>query len=153
MVEERLRELGLELPQIPVPVAAYVPGVCSDGIIYTSGQLPTVKGEVRTGKLGADMDVEDGYEAARICALNCLAVVKSLAGSLDRVERVLKVTGFVNSTPEFSAQPKVVNGASELLQQVFGDRGVHSRSAVGVSSLPLGACCEVELTVKLKKEE
>lgn len=153
MVEERLKELGLVLPQIPAPVAAYVPGVCSDGIIYTSGQLPSIRGEVRKGRLGADMSVEMGYEAARICALNCLAVVKSLAGSLDRVDRVLKVTGFVNSTPEFDGQPKVVNGASELLQQVFGDRGVHSRSAVGVSGLPLGACCEIELIVKLKSEE
>lgn len=153
MVEERLKELGLELPQIPSPVAAYVPGVCSDGIIYTSGQLPSAEGVVRTGRLGADMSVEDGYEAARICALNCLAVVKNLAGSLDRVERVLKVTGFVNSTPEFESQPKVVNGASELLQQVFGDNGVHSRSAVGVGSLPLGACCEVEIIVKLKQGE
>lgn len=127
MVEKRLKELGLELPQIPAPVAAYVPDVCSDGIVYTSGQLPSVRGDVRTGRLGADMSVEAGYEAARICALNCLAVIKSLAGSLDRVDRVLKVTGFVNSTPEFESQPKVVNGASELLQQVFGNKGIHSR--------------------------
>lgn len=110
----------------------------------------TENGVLRKGKLGEDMTVEEGYEAARIAALNCLAVVKSLAGSLDRVERVVKVVGFVNCTPDFEAQPKVINGASELLGQVFGDAGLHARSAVGVSSLPLGACCEVELIVRLK---
>ena len=107
-------------------------------------------GVLRKGKLGKDITVEEGYEAARIAALNCLAVVKSLAGSLDRVERVVKVVGFVNCTPDFEAQPKVINGASELLGQVFGDAGLHARSAVGVSSLPLGACCEVDLIVRLK---
>ena len=119
-------------------------------LTITSGQLPTENGVLRKGKLDKDMTVEEGYEAARIAALNCLAVVKSLAGSLDRVERVVKVVGFVNCTPDFEAQPKVINGASELLGQVFGDAGLHARSAVGVSSLPLGACCEVELIVRLK---
>ena len=123
----------------------------ADGtLVFTSGQLPTENGVLRKGKLGKDITVEEGYEAARIAALNCLAVVKSLAGSLDRVERVVKVVGFVNCTPDFEAQPKVINGASELLGQVFGDAGLHARSAVGVSSLPLGACCEVELIVRLK---
>lgn len=145
-----MEELGLTLPTVPAPVAAYVPGVRDGRLIYTSGQLPTENGVLRKGKLGAGMTVEEGYDAARAAVLNCLAVVKSLAGSLDQVERVVKVVGYVNSAPDFEAQPKVVNGASELLGRLFGDAGVHSRSAVGVSSLPLGACCEVELIVRLK---
>lgn len=149
-VEEKLQQLGLTLPEVPVPVAAYVPGAADGTLVFTSGQLPTENGVLRKGKLGESMTVEEGYDAARIAALNCLAVVKNLAGSLDRVERVVKVVGFVNSTPDFEAQPKVINGASELLGQVFGDAGLHARSAVGVSSLPLGACCEVELIVRLK---
>lgn len=149
-VETKLEQLGLTLPAVPAPVAAYVPGAADGTLVFTSGQLPTENGVLRKGKLGKDMTVEEGYEAARIAALNCLAVVKSPAGSLDRVERVVKVVGFVNCTPDFEAQPKVINGASELLGQVFGDAGLHARSAVGVSSLPLGACCEVELIVRLK---
>ena len=149
-VEKKLGELGYTLPTVPAPVAAYVPGVLDGTLVYTSGQLPTQNGVLCKGKLGADTTVEQGYEAARTAVLNCLAVVKSLAGSLDRVEKVVKVVGFVNSAPDFEAQPKVVNGASELLGQLFGDAGVHARSAVGVSSLPLGACCEVELIVRLK---
>ena len=149
-VEKTLEEMGLKLPSVPAPVAAYVPGVLDGSLVYPSGQLPTENGALRKGKLGADMTVEEGYEAARTAVLNCLAVVKSLAGSLDRVERIVKVVGDVNSAPDFEAQPKVVNGASELLGQLFGDAGVHSRSAVGVSSLPLGACCEIELIVRLK---
>lgn len=149
-VETKLEQLGLTLPAVPAPVAAYVPGAADGTLVFTSGQLPTENGVLLKGKLGEGMTVEEGYEAARIAALNCLAVVKSLAGSLDRVERVVKVVGFVNCTPDFEAQPKVINGASELLGQVFGDAGLHARSAVGVSSLPLGACCEVELIVRLK---
>ena len=127
--ETKLEQLGLTLPAVPAPVAAYVPGVADGTLVFTSGQLPTENGVLRKGKLGKDMTVEEGYEAARIAALNCLAVVKSLAGSLDRVERVVKVVGFVNCTPDFEAQPKVINGASELLGQVFGDAGLHARSA------------------------
>lgn len=130
--ETKLEQLGLTLPAVPAPVAAYVPGAADGTLVFTSGQLPTENGVLRKGKLGKDMTVEEGYEAARIAALNCLAVVKSLAGSLDRVERVVKVVGFVNCTPDFEAQPKVINGASELLGQVFGDAGLHARSAVGV---------------------
>ena len=139
-VETKLEQLGLTLPAVPAPVAAYVPGAADGTLVFTSGQLPTENGVLRKGKLGKDITVEEGYEAARIAALNCLAVVKSLAGSLDRVERVVKVVGFVNCTPDFEAQPKVINGASELLGQVFGDAGLHARSA----------CCEVELIVRLK---
>ena len=118
-VETKLEQLGLTLPAVPAPVAAYVPGAADGTLVFTSGQLPTENGVLRKGKLGEDMTVEEGYEAARIAALNCLAVVKSLAGSLDRVERVVKVVGFVNCTPGFEAQPKVINGASELLGQVL----------------------------------
>lgn len=148
--EEKLKEMGLALPDVPAPVAAYVPGLQAGDLVFTSGQLPTSAGKLAKGKLGADMTEEDGYKAARVSALNCLAVVKSVIGDLDRVERVVKVTGFVNSAPDFTAQPKVVNGASDLLVEVFGDAGKHSRSAVGVSALPLGACCEVEIIVKIK---
>ena len=141
---------GAAAAEAPKPVAAYVPGVLDNGYVYTSGQLPSVNGVVRKGKLGDDLSVEQGYEAAKICAINCLAVVKSLAGNLDKIERIVKVVGFVNSTPDCENQPKVINGASELLGKLFDDAGVHARSAVGVASLPLGACCEIEMIVKIK---
>ena len=150
VIETRLSELGLVVPQAPKPVAAYVPGVLCGELVFTSGQLPSANGEIMKGKLGAGMTVEEGYEAAKLSALNCIGVLKSIVGDLDRVEQIVKVVGFVNSTPDFEAQPKVINGASELLGKIFGDSGVHSRSAVGVSSLPLGACCEVEIIAKIK---
>jgi enamine deaminase RidA (YjgF/YER057c/UK114 family) len=150
-IESKLQQLGLTLPVAPKPVAAYVPAVLSDKYVYTSGQIPFVNGELKfKGKVGQDLDEAQGYEAAKICALNCLSVIKAVAGSLDNIERVVKVTGFVNSAPGFSLQPKVINGASELLGQVFGAAGEHARSAVGVSELPLAAACEVEMIVKLK---
>ncbi len=149
--EKKLQQLGITLPEPPKPVAAYVPGVVVDKFIYTAGQIPFVNGQLKyKGKAGKDVSVEDAYEAAKICVLNCLSIVKSLAGSLDNVEKVVKVVGFVNSAEGFDQQPKVINGASELLGQIFGDTGAHARSAVGVSELPLGATCEVELIVKLK---
>lgn len=149
-IEEKLKEMGIVIPEAAKPVAAYVPGVLENGYVYTSGQLPSVSGVVRKGKLGDNLTVEEGYEAAKICAINCLAVVKSLVGDLDKVERVVKVVGFVNSTPDCESQPKVINGASELLGKIFDEAGAHARSAVGVASLPLGACCEVEMIVKVK---
>ncbi len=149
-IEEKLREMGIEIPKAAKPVAAYVPGVLDGAYVYTSGQLPSANGVIRKGKLGDTLTVEEGYEAAKLCAINCLAVVKSLAGDLDRVEQIVKVTGFVNSIAEFENQPKVINGASEFLGNAFGEAGAHARSAVGVASLPLGACCEVEMIVKLK---
>lgn len=149
-IEEVLAQMGYSLPEAPKPVAAYVPGVQSGSMVYTSGQLPSVNGSVIRGKLGADMSVEQGYAAAQVSALNCLGVLKSILGDLDRIERVVKVVGFVNSTPDFEAQPQVINGASELLGQLFGPTGQHARSAVGVSSLPLGAACEVELIVQVR---
>lgn len=150
-VEERLMTAGIVLPEVPLPLAAYVPGLTSGNMAYTSGQLPMASGALAyKGRLGENASVEDGYEAAKQCAVNCLGVLKSLLGDLDRVTRVVKVVGFVNSTADFEAQPKVVNGASELLQTAFGDQGAHARSAVGVSSLPLGAMCEVEITVEFQ---
>lgn len=149
--EKKLEELGLNLPETPKPVAAYVPGVKVDKYIYTAGQIPFVDGELKyKGKVGKDVTVEEAYEAAKICALNCLSIVKDLAGGLDNVEKIVKVVGFVNSAEGFTDQPKVINGASELLGEIFGEAGAHARSAVGVSELPIGATCEVELIVKVK---
>lgn len=147
-VEERLAAAGVTIPEVPVPLAAYVPGVAEGGFVYTSGQLPMAEGRLAyQGRVGEDAAPEDGYAAAKQCAVNCLGVVKALIGDLDRVTRVVKVTGFVNSAPGFGGQPQVVNGASELLQTAFGEAGAHARSAVGVAALPLGALCEVELIV------
>lgn len=149
--ERRLEELGLALPPVAPPVAAYVPGVLEDGWLYVSGQLPLREGQVLYhGKVGRDVTPDDGYAAARLCALNALAVVRAVAGSLDRVVRVVKVVGFVNSAPGFTGQPQVVNGASELLGQVFGERGRHARSAVGVAELPLDAAVEVEAVFRVE---
>lgn len=150
-VEERLAAAGIVIPEVPVPLAAYVPGVVSGNLVHTSGQLPMANGALAyKGKLGQTASVEDGYAAAKQCAINCLGVVKALIGDLDRVKRVVKVVGFVNSTPDFEAQPKVINGASELLQAAFGESGAHARSAVGVAALPLGAMCEVEIVVEFQ---
>ncbi len=151
-VEEKIKAMGLTLPEPPKPVAAYVPAVAtSDGYVYTAGQIPFVNGELAyKGKVGKDLDEAQGYKAAQICVLNCLGAVKAAIGELDRIEQVVKVVGFVASAPGFNGQPKVINGASELLGQVFGDRGAHARSAVGVAELPLDAACEVELIIKLK---
>ncbi|MCL6611771.1 MAG: RidA family protein [Peptococcaceae bacterium] len=151
MYEAKLKEMGINLPPVPKPVASYVPAVRAGEYVYTSGQLPFADGEIRyRGKVGDGLSEEDGYEAAKICAINCLSAVKDLAGSLDNIERIVKVTGFVNSAPGFVSQPKVVNGASDLLGEVFGEAGKHARAAVGVSELPLGAAVEIEMVVKLK---
>ena len=148
-VEEKLVSVGVVVPDVPLPLAAYVPGLISGNMVYTSGQLPMVNGHLAfKGRLGENASVEDGYAAAKQCACNCLGVVKALIGDLDRVKRVVKVVGFVNSTADFEAQPKVINGASELLQAAFGEAGAHARSAVGVAALPLGAMCEVEIIVE-----
>lgn len=150
-VENKIKELGLELPEIPEPVAEYVPAKRTRNLIFCSGQGPTKDGKaVYTGKVGAERTVEDGYEAARICALNCLAVVKSLTGTLDKVKQVVKVRGFVNSTPEFGKQPEVVNGASELLVKIFNERGKHARSALGTSCLPRNITVELEMVVEVE---
>jgi enamine deaminase RidA (YjgF/YER057c/UK114 family) len=148
--EQRLAELGLPLPEVAAPVAAYVPALRSGNYVYTSGQLPMVDGSiVATGKVGAGIDAEQAKELARTCALNALAAVKAEIGDLANVRQVVKVVGFVASAPDFTGQPGVVNGASELLGEVFGDGGRHARSAVGVAVLPLDAPVEVELVVEV----
>lgn len=146
---QRLSELGITLPQVATPAGAYVPAVVSGNLVFTAGQIPLVEGKLAaTGKVGKDLTAEQAKEIARICALNAVAAVKSVIGDLDRVKRVVKVVGFVASDPDFSQQPAVVNGASELLEQIFGDKGIHARSAVGVAVLPLDAPVEVELVVE-----
>jgi enamine deaminase RidA (YjgF/YER057c/UK114 family) len=145
----RLRELGIRLPPVAAPVAAYVPAVRSGQLVFTSGQLPFVDGGLRrTGKVGGSVEVEDAAADAKVCALNALAAVDDLVG-LDSIARIVRVVGYVASAEGFTGQPRVVNGASELLSRVFGDAGVHARSAIGVAELPLGAPVEVELTVEL----
>jgi enamine deaminase RidA (YjgF/YER057c/UK114 family) len=145
----RLAELGVSLPAVAAPLAAYVPAVRTGNLVYTSGQLPLAGGElIRTGKVGAEVSPEDAKAAARTCALNALAAIDALVG-IDSVVRVVKVVGFVASAPGFSGQPGVVNGASEFLGEVFGEAGSHARSAVGVSELPLDAPVEVELIVEV----
>jgi enamine deaminase RidA (YjgF/YER057c/UK114 family) len=147
---ERLAELGLTLPGVPTPAAAYVPAVRTGQHVYTAGQLPFVDGKLpATGKLGAEVSAEDGAKYARIAALNALAAAASVAGGLDNIARIVKVTGFVASAPEFTGQPQVINGASELLIDVFGDAGKHARSAVGMAVLPLDTPVEVEIIVEL----
>ncbi|MBA3311184.1 MAG: RidA family protein [Nocardioidaceae bacterium] len=148
--EARLSELGLAVPEVAKPVAAYVPAVRSGSHVYTSGQLPLRDGElVTTGKVGGAVSPEEAAECAELCALNALAAVKSVVGDLSRVVRVVKVVAFVSSMPDFTGQPGVANGASELIGKVFDDAGQHARSAVGVSVLPLDAPVEVEMVVEV----
>jgi enamine deaminase RidA (YjgF/YER057c/UK114 family) len=148
--EERLAELGLSVPEVAKPVAAYVPALRSGNYVYTSGQLPMRDGQlITTGKVGAEVSQEEAVECARQCGLNAIAAVKAEVGELSAVKRVVKVVAFVASTPDFTAQPQVANGVSELLGEVFGEAGRHARSAVGVSVLPLDAPVEVELLVEV----
>lgn len=153
-VEDRIAALGYELPEVVPPVAAYVPAVLDGSRVYVSGQVPFVDGElVETGHVGELVGLVTPAHAkdlAAVCALNAIAAIKSVVGDLDRVERIVKVTGFVSSDPSFSGQPGVVNGASELFAAVFGDAGVHARSAVGVAALPLGAPVEVEVVAHVR---
>ena len=149
-VRARLEELGLALPAVAAPVAAYVPAVASGNQVHTSGQLPFVDGALpRSGKVGAAVTQEQAAELAATCCLNALAAVENLVGDLDRVVRIVKLTGYVASDPAFTAQPAVINGASELLGAVFGDAGAHARSAVGVAVLPLDSPVELDLLVEL----
>jgi len=149
-IEDKLAALGLVLPEAPLPVAAYVPAVEIGGLLHLSGQLPFQDGALMTGRLGEDRDEAFGHEAARRCALAILAQVRKAAGSLDRVERIVKLGVFVSSAPGFTAQPKVANGASELMVEVFGEAGRHARSAVGVAVLPLNAAVEIDAIVALR---
>lgn len=148
-VSQRLAELGIELPPVPAPVACYVPAVRSGQHVFTSGQLPIVAGKLQaSGKVGAEVTLDEAVGLARSCALNALAAVHALVG-IDAVVRVVKVVGFVASTPDFTGQPTVVNGASNFIGEVFGEAGAHARSAVGVAVLPLDAPVEIELIVEI----
>ena len=149
-IAQRLAELGIELPKAAAPVAAYVPVVVSGQLAHVSGQLPFVDGRLVTGRLGDDVSLEQGTAAARACGLMILAQLEAALGSLDRVARVVKLGAFVNSAASFTDQPKVANGASELMAEVFGDAGKHARSAVGVPVLPLGAAVEVDAIVEVR---
>ncbi len=148
-VAARLAELGLTLPQVTKPVASYVPAAVTGNLVFTAGQLPFADGALpATGKVGAEVSQEEAQGFARTCALNALAAAESVLGSLDRVTRIVKVVGFVASAPDFTGQPAVVNGASDVLGEIFGDAGRHARSAVGVAVLPLDAPVEVELILE-----
>jgi enamine deaminase RidA (YjgF/YER057c/UK114 family) len=151
LVSERLAELGLVLPEPAAPVAAYVPVVVHGGLAHVSGQLPFVDGALVTGRLGESVSLEDGVVAAQACGVMILAQLQAALGSLDRVTQVVKLGGFVNSAGSFTDQPKVINGASELMLAVFGDIGRHARSAVGVPVLPLGAAVEVDAIVAVSE--
>lgn len=148
-IDRKLEELGLTLPQAAAPVAAYVPAVAANGLLHISGQLPFKDGQLVTGRVGEGVSLEDAQEAAKLCGLMLVAQMKAALGSLARVERIVKLGVFVNSTGDFSDQPKVANGASELMVALFGDAGKHARSAVGVPALPLGAAVEIDAIVQI----
>ena len=149
-IVDTLARLGLALPKPAAPIAAYVPAVEAGGLLHVSGQLPFRNGDLMTGRLGEDVDVEFGYEAARNCGLMLVAQIERALGSLDRVERIVKLGVFVTSDPRFTDQPKVANGASDLMEALFGEKGKHARSAVGVPALPLGAAVEIDAIVAVK---
>lgn len=152
MFEDKIKELGFELPEPTKPMAAYLPSIKTGNYIFTAGQVPFVKGELKyKGKVGLDISLEDAQKAAQICALNCLGVVKSISGSLENIEQIIKLTVFVSSTDDFNSQHLVANGASELLGKIFGEKGKHARSAVGVNALPGGSVVEIEMIVKVKE--
>ncbi len=151
-IEKKLEELGYTLSTPPKPLAAYVPVVKSGNLIFTAGQVPLIEGQLKyVGKVPTTISEDEAIKAAEICALNCLSVIKSEIGDLDKLKRIVKVTVFVNSTDDYSKQPVIANGASEFFVKVFGDAGKHARSAVGVSSLPLNAPVEVEVIAEIEK--
>jgi enamine deaminase RidA (YjgF/YER057c/UK114 family) len=147
--ESRLKALGIELPAVPAPAANYVPSVQTGALLFISGQVSIGGGEKYLGKVGRDLTIEEGQKAARVCAINLLANMKGALGNLDKVARVVKLTGFVNCTPEFEDPHKVINGCSDLITDVLGARGKHARSAVGMATLPLGVAVEVEVIVEV----
>ena len=150
-IQLKLDLLSITLPEIPKPVAAYIPAKQTGNLVFTAGQLPMVNGELITkGLLGQDVEIEDAKNAARICTLNALAAIKGVIGDLDRIKQVVRVVGYVASIPTFTQQPAIVNGASELLLEIFGEKGKHARSAVGMAVLPLNASVEIELTVEVE---
>ncbi len=149
--DQTLKTLGLKLPEVPKPVGSYVSVMESDGLVFLSGLLPRQGSEIiYRGKLGADLSLEKGCAAARLCALNALSVIQSHFGTLDKVEKILRLVGYIQSHPLFLDHPRVLNGASDLFKEVFGEKGLHARSAVGVASLPGNAACEIELTLKIR---
>ena len=150
-VESRINELNISLPEAPKPVAAYIPAKQTGNLVFTAGQLPMVNGElISKGLLGQDVEIDEANKAARICTLNALAAIKGVIGDLDRIKQIVRVVGYVASVPTFTQQPAVVNGASELLLEIFGENGKHVRSAVGMAVLPLNASVEIELTVEVE---
>ena len=150
-IELKLKELGMLLPEPAKPVAAYIPAKQTGKLVFTAGQLPMVQGElISKGLLGQDVEIEEANKAARICTLNALAAIKGVVGDLDRIKHIVRVVGYVASVPTFTQQPAVVNGASELLLEIFGESGKHARSAVGMAVLPLNASVEIELTVEVE---
>lgn len=150
MIEEKLKQLGFQLPTVAKPLAAYIPAKMVGSLVLTSGQVPILNGEIKyKGKVGKDISEEDGIKAAELCVLNCLAAVKTLIGSLDSIKGIVKLTVFVNCADDFHLHPKIANGASELLLAIFGEIGKHVRSAVGVSSLPLNSAVEIEMMVEI----
>jgi len=149
-IENKIKELGLQLPEPPKPLAAYIPAKQVGNLVFTAGQLPMVNGEIiLKGLLGQDVEIDPAYNAAKICTLNALSAIKGVIGDLDKIKQVVRVVGYVASVPTFSQQPAVVNGASELLLEIFGENGKHARSAVGMAVLPLNAAVEIELTVEV----
>jgi enamine deaminase RidA (YjgF/YER057c/UK114 family) len=150
MFEEKIKQLGVTIPEPVKPLAAYIPALQFGNLVMTSGQVPMSAGSIKyQGKVGKDLTEEQGREAAKLCALNCLSAIKSVIGSLDKINRVLKLTVFVSSAEGFTAQPKVANGASEFIVEIFGEAGKHVRSAVGVGELPLNSAVEIEMIVEL----
>jgi enamine deaminase RidA (YjgF/YER057c/UK114 family) len=150
-VESRINELKIAFPEVPKPVAAYIPAKQSGTLVFTAGQLPMVNGElISKGLLGQDVEIDEANKAARMCTLNALAAIKGVIGDLDRIKQIVRVVGYVASVPTFTQQPAVVNGASELLLEIFGENGKHARSAVGMAALPLNASVEIELTVEVE---
>lgn len=150
-VEARLGEMGIVIPEAPNPIAAYVPGMQSKNLVFISGQLPMNEGKLLyTGKLGIDLQIPEGREAARQCVLNCLAVLKKYVYNWDQMVQIVKITGYVQSADDFYDQAQVLNGASDLLQEIFGEKGRHARAAVGVNALPLNAPCEIEMIALIR---
>jgi len=150
MFEEKIKKMGITIPEVVKPLAAYIPAMQVGNLVMTSGQVPISEGKVKyIGKVGKDLSEEEGKEAAKLCALNCLSAIKSVIGSFDNIKKVVKLTVFINSAEGFTAQPKVANGASEFIAEIFGEAGKHVRSAVGVSELPLNSAVEIEMIVQL----
>lgn len=151
MINEKLKELGIEIPEAPKPLASYIPAVVVGNLVFTAGQVPLENGKLKsTGKIGGDVTTGEAQVAAKICALNCLSAIKSAIGDLEKIERIVKVTVFVASADGYTDQPKVANGASDFLVEVFGEKGKHVRSAVGVNELPINAPVEIEMIAQIK---